>query len=247
MTPTEPRPTRIRLRYTKLGKVRFLSHRDVASVWERVIRRARLPIAYSEGFSPRPRMHFGLALSVAHESVDEYIDIDLRDEVSLDGLADQLSELLPHGIDVLAVAEIARSAESLQGEVDQVTWQFTMPGVSTVELTDRVAEWLARESVDVSIIRKGKPTTADVRAVVDELLVVEPTDDDDDATPAGARLVAVMSTRPRSIRPAEFLASFDPPLVEGRVRRLAQIILTDGVAGSPLPTPHPTSALPVSG
>lgn len=245
MTPADPRPTRIRLRYTKLGKIRFLSHRDVASVWERVIRRARLPIAYSEGFSPRPRMHFGLALSVAHESIDEYIDIDLRDEVSLDGLADQLSELLPNGIDVLAVAEIPRSAESLQGEVDQVTWQFTLPGVSTAELTGRVTEWLARETVDVSIIRKGKPTTADVRAVVDDLVVLEPIDDQ--GTPAGARLVAVMSTRPRSIRPAEFLASFDPPLVEGRVRRLAQIILTDGVAGSPLPTQHPTTALPVSG
>ncbi|MDZ7732520.1 MAG: TIGR03936 family radical SAM-associated protein [Acidimicrobiia bacterium] len=68
---------RVRLRYTKLGRVRFIGHRDVARVWERAWRKARLPIAYSEGFSPRPKMHFGLALSTGYESWAEYVDIDL--------------------------------------------------------------------------------------------------------------------------------------------------------------------------
>ena len=185
-------------------------------------------------------MHFGLALSVAHESVDEYIDIDLRNPVELDGLADQLSELLPDGIDVLAVAEIPRSAESLQGEVDLVTWRFLFPDLDATELRRRTDEWLARDSVVVTLVRKGKPQVADVRGVVQELIVGDDSCD-------GAELRAVCSTRPRSVRPAELLASFDPPLAEGRVRRLAQIILTDGVASSPLPTPPPTAALPVSG
>ena len=59
---------RLRVRYTKLGKVRFISHRDTARAWERAIRRAELPVAYTEGFSPRPKVHFGLALSNGHES-----------------------------------------------------------------------------------------------------------------------------------------------------------------------------------
>jgi len=233
---------RLRLQYTKLGKIRFLSHRDIARVWERTIRRVGLPIAYSEGFSPRPRLHFGLALSVAHESEAEYLDIDLREPVELGGLAEDLSSILPDGMDVVAVSEIPRSAESLQGEVDLVTWSFLLPDVTVGELSARVAEWLARDTVVVSIIRKGKPTTADVRAVVEDLTVGPGTAD-------GAELVAVLSTRPRSIRPAELLASFDPPLSEGRVRRLAQTILTDGVGRPPLPVPavpSPTVPIPTS-
>ena len=97
---------KLRVRYSKLGKVRFLSHRDVARVWERAIRRARLPIAYSEGFSPRPKLHFGLALSVGHESVDEYLDVDLREPVPLDGLAELLSGCLPPGLDAIEVADL---------------------------------------------------------------------------------------------------------------------------------------------
>ena len=56
---------RIRARFAKRGKVRFTSHRDLARIWERVLRRAALPVARSEGFSPRPKLHFGLALSTA--------------------------------------------------------------------------------------------------------------------------------------------------------------------------------------
>jgi radical SAM-linked protein len=81
---------RIRVRFTKQGKVRFTSHRDVARLWERALRRAALPVASTEGFSPRPKMHFGLALSTGHESCGEYLDIDLReregDDVDLDAL-----------------------------------------------------------------------------------------------------------------------------------------------------------------
>ena len=68
---------RARVRFSKLGKLRFLSHRDLARLWERSLRRAGVAVAYSEGFSPRPRLHFGLALSTGHESLGEYLDIDL--------------------------------------------------------------------------------------------------------------------------------------------------------------------------
>jgi radical SAM-linked protein len=66
---------RVRLRFAKVGKVRWTSHRDVARMWERALRRIRLPLAYTQGFSPRPKVSFGLALSTGHESVAEYLDI----------------------------------------------------------------------------------------------------------------------------------------------------------------------------
>ena len=69
--------TRVRVRFTKLGKVRWTSHRDVARMWERALRRAELPVAYTEGFTPRPKVSFGLALPTGHESVAEYLDLEL--------------------------------------------------------------------------------------------------------------------------------------------------------------------------
>ena len=75
---------RIRIRFTRLGKVRFTSHRDLARIWERVLRRVALPVARSEGFSPRPRLHFGLALSTGYESLAEYLDVDLVDGTDVD-------------------------------------------------------------------------------------------------------------------------------------------------------------------
>ena len=64
--------TRVRIRFAKLGKIRWTSHRDVARMWERAFRRVQLPVAYSAGFSPRPRVSFGLALPTGYESVAEY-------------------------------------------------------------------------------------------------------------------------------------------------------------------------------
>ena len=81
----------VRLRYTKLGKVRWISHRDVARALERAFRVAQLPLAFTEGFSPRPKVSFGLALSTGHESDAEYVDLVLADAIDLDPLPARLS------------------------------------------------------------------------------------------------------------------------------------------------------------
>jgi len=78
--PVGPSPdslTRVRLRFVKVGKVRWTSHRDVARMWERALRRAGLPVAYSGGFSPHPLLSFGLALPTGCESIAEYVDVAL--------------------------------------------------------------------------------------------------------------------------------------------------------------------------
>ena len=67
----------VRIRFAKRGKVRFISHRDVARAFERAFRIEQLPLAFTEGFSPRPKVSFGLALSVGHESDAEYLDVDV--------------------------------------------------------------------------------------------------------------------------------------------------------------------------
>src|SRR4029450_4438354 len=80
---------RVRFRFVKLGKVRFTSHRDVARLWGRAWGGAWLRVASTEGFSPRPKVHFGLALSVGHESLGEYLDVDLREPVDPEPLPER--------------------------------------------------------------------------------------------------------------------------------------------------------------
>ena len=112
---------RIRIRFHKKGKIRFTSHRDVARIWERAFRRAGIAVAYSQGFSPRQKLSFGLALSTGHESEAEFLDVELVDDRyrgqktwEADGhvnpateVVESLNAALPVGMDVVAVASRA--------------------------------------------------------------------------------------------------------------------------------------------
>lgn len=234
---------RIRLEYAKTGKVRFSSHRDMARCWERALRRADLPVASTEGFSPRPKLHFGLALSTGHESLAEYIDIDLREPeaatVDLDALGRLLTPLLPPGVVVTDVAVIDRSEPSLQEAVTSCTWSIEVPGVTPEELADDVRRLLSRPSIPVVRERKGKEVADDLRPGILDLRVVGAAPSD--APVPGALLEAELATQPRSVRPAELLAAFDPPRSEGRVRRTHQWITKDGATREPT---HATSRVP---
>ena len=239
---------RIRLRYSKHGKVRFTSHRDVARIWERVLRRAELPLARTEGFSPRPKMHFGLALSTGHESLGEYLDVDLRepeaDEVDLGMLPERLTPLLPPGIEVEAVSVIDRSDPSLQEAVTSCVWRIEVPGQSVDSLTSAVAAMLAADAIPVVRERKGKQVADDLRPGIMHLRVLGSTPDD--APETGAVFEAELATQPRSIRPAELLAAFDPPLPEGRVCRIFQWINDNGATREPLSPGAPLMASAVA-
>ncbi|HEY6533204.1 MAG TPA: TIGR03936 family radical SAM-associated protein, partial [Acidimicrobiales bacterium] len=235
---------RIRLRYRKLGKVRFTSHRDIARCWERALRRAELPIASTEGFSPRPKMHFGLALSTGHESLGEYLDVDLREpeaaDVDLGALPERLTPLLPPGVDVEAVAVIDRSQTSLQEAVTSCTWVIEVPGTSPEALAAAADTMLSATELPVIRERKGKKVADDLRPGILRLDVVGATPPD--VLEPGAVLQAELATHPRSVRPAELLAAFDPPLEEGRVRRTHQWITSDGATREPLSPGAPSSA-----
>ena len=122
---------RVRLRFSKLGKVRWTSHRDVARMWERAFRRASVPVALSEGFSPRPKVSFGLALSTGHESLGEYLDVELVPGtiLDLDELPDRLTPALPVGLDVQAAVALDGRVTSLQQEVTSCSWRIDVPDV----------------------------------------------------------------------------------------------------------------------
>lgn len=222
---------RVRLAFNKYGKIRFTSHRDVARIWERTLRRASLPVAYSEGFSPRPQLSFGLALSTGHESDAEYIDIDLDpervDTLDIDGLAEELTNHLPVGMSVFEAAVIDRSNDSLQQAVTSCTWKIDVIDVDVETVENAVARALSAESLVVTRVRKGKQVTDDLRPLVLSLSVEGPIEADSAGNGSGVRLIAELGTQPRAVRVAELLSALDPPLTERRVVRLHQWITND--------------------
>jgi radical SAM-linked protein len=240
---TPPRTERIRIRFEKFGRIRFTSHRDVARVWERSLRRSRLPVSYSEGFSPRPRLRFGLALATAHESCGEYLDIDLEPgalssgAVDPDALAALVNPTLPPGMTIQAVARVEPGTPSLQEAVVSCSWLVDVPDLDPARAHDAVERVLAAEELPVTRTRKGKAVTDDVRPAVLALRVADPDElpPAADWQPAGTLLRAELGTQPRACRPAELLAAVDQALEEGRVLRLHQWTLVDGVRREPVP------------
>ena len=239
---------RARFRFSKLGKIRFTSHRDVARLWERALRRAELPVALTEGFSPRPKVHFGLALSTGHESLGEYIDIDFRepecDSLDLDALPELLTGLLPEGLTVQAVAPITTSETSLQQAVTSCEWEIDALGLAAEVAPATIAALLGAPEIVVTRQRKGNDVTDDIRPYILQLAVIGPVpgvlspEGTRVITPAGTRLFAELATQPRGLRSTELLAAIGPEVTEGRVRRTHQWITLDGARHEPLPAPQ---------
>ncbi|CAN5687641.1 TIGR03936 family radical SAM-associated protein [soil metagenome] len=244
----------MRLRFSKRGKVRFTSHRDVARMWERALRRVGLPVAYSEGFNPHPKLHFGLALSTGYESDAEFLDVDLIDPDvagrpwTVDELPARLSPALPVGIDVQAAIGVEPGTPSLQQAVTSCTWHIEVLGAPPGAVADAVDRVLAATTLLTTRERKGQPVTDDLRPYLLAVAVTGPLRDPAASNPAasdpaaldparqhlGAVLTAELGTQPRSLRPAELIGALCAELREGRVCRTHQWTAADGAREEPL-------------
>jgi len=222
----------VRIRFAKRGKVRFISHRDVARAFERAFRIEQLPLAFTQGFAPRPKVSFGLALSVGHESDAEYLDVQLAEPAPLDSIAGALSAALPDGIDVTGVAALADRAPALQESVTAVRYEVTVAGagdrvVGADELATVVDRALARPTLPVTRTRKGREVTDDLRSIVRAMSV-------QGVQELGPVLDVELSTQPRGARPTEVLTAVDGDLVDRRVLRTNQWIERGGARREPL-------------
>jgi radical SAM-linked protein len=234
----------VRIAFTKRGKVRFISHRDVARAFERAFRIEALPLAFTQGFSPRPKVSFGLALSVGHESEAEYLDVELATPIPLAPLPTRLTGALPEGMDVIAVEPLVDRAPALQEAVGAVEWEIEVfadaPEVdaSPAAVAARADAVLAASTLPMSRQRKGKTTTDDIRPAIRRIHVLGPAAHAHLAGPGspgtGTLIGAELATRPTSLRPAELIEALGPHLHEGRVRRIRQWIERDGERYDPL-------------
>ncbi len=145
----------VRVRFAKRGRVRFISHRDVARAFERGLRVAGVPVAVTRGFTPHPRIGFGLALAVGHESDAEYLDVGLERAVEPVGVVDGLAAVLPEGLTPGAAADLAPGAPALQEAVTSVEY-LVRTGVGPEDCARRSC-WRSSEGSSARRPGSGSP------------------------------------------------------------------------------------------
>jgi radical SAM-linked protein len=228
---------RVRFRFSKLGKIRFTSHRDVARMWERALRRSRLPVALSQGFSPHPLLSFGLALPTGCESQGEYLDARLDesrpDEVSYGELPAVLTALLPEGIVVQAAGAVPMAEGSLQQEVESCDWELEVHGVGGQDLAERLERVLTAPSLTIQRERKGRQTEDDIRPAILTLAATHDNGFEQGEYRIG-RFRAELATHPRGVRPSDLISALGTDVVLARACRTHQWIERDGARFEPL-------------
>jgi radical SAM-linked protein len=230
----------LRIRYTKLGKIRFIGHRDVARIWERTLRKANIPVLYSQGFSPHPRISFGLALPTGFQSEAEYVDIYLGEDFFLDGfdsrsIQENIDKSLPAGMNVLAVGIISTSEDSLQEAVDACVWQVRVTDISVEEFKKIRKKLLSSNSLNLERERKGKILIEDVRSQVHSIDITE-------EHVNGVTILTELGTKPRVLRPTDLLKRINSELRTICVLRKEQLTLQGNQRIEPLSIGLPPAA-----
>ena len=157
---------RIRITFLKQGALRYTGHLDLHKLWERAARRAELPLAYSQGFHPQPKMNMAAALPLGFSSRCEVMDMKLEHDISLDSLATRLNGTLPAGLQVVEVQQVDERAPALQTQVAAAEYEVTLTeSVDGSELQRKIDSVIESESIPRE--RRGK--TYDLRPLVETL------------------------------------------------------------------------------
>src|ERR1700751_2824053 len=159
------------VRYAKRGKMRFASHLDVARAFERSVRRAGLPIAYSSGFTPHPKISYagGAPTGVASEA--EYLSLTLTSRTEADAVRERLNAALPDGIDVIAVTEDSGGLPASRLTASE--WQVGLPGLPADYVVPVVRKFPALTEAPVERLTSKGMRRMDARAAVVSLHVLD--------------------------------------------------------------------------
>ena len=164
---------RARITFTKQGALRYTGHLDLHRLWERAMRRADLPLSYSQGFHPQPKISIAAALPLGFSSLGEVLDVRFNDEIPTEEIAARLKDSLPPDIQVTHVETVDEREPALQTQVLSATYNvhLTEP-VDESDLTRKVEELLMSESLPRE--RRGKPY--DMRPLIETLDVIKEAD-----------------------------------------------------------------------
>ena len=202
--PPSDRVCRLRVRFAKTGSMALLSHLDLMRLLERALRRSGLPISFTGGFHPLPRIQIALALPLGAEAKSEWMDLEFIQALDPHHFSSTLQPLLPEGIQLLAAAEVPVSGRSLSQELTGAVWCFDLVPEAQLQ---RSVEWSAavnqllqaKALVWHDTDKKGRPRERDCRPALNALQVT----DEDLCGSARLRLEAAVDEMGRSLRPSQ--------------------------------------------
>ncbi|NTW68068.1 MAG: DUF2344 domain-containing protein, partial [Nitrospirae bacterium] len=157
--------TRIRMKFSRHGRIRFLSHLDFMTLFHRTAVRAGVPVAFSQGFNPHPKIAFGPALSVGMESEAEFLDMETDPFIDLMQVTKSLNSALPDGVRVMEARIIPKKAGSLSGSIGRYIYEVNMPAGRAADVEERIIVFLERDAVTVEKDGKQKDIRPGIEAV----------------------------------------------------------------------------------
>ena len=117
---------RFRIKYAKIEALRYTSGLEIQKIWERALRRGHLPVAYSQGFHPQPRLSQSAPLPLGFTSISEWIDIWFLDSATFDGLSETLPVVVPPGIEIISIEEIPLAAPTMQVNITSAVYRVIL-------------------------------------------------------------------------------------------------------------------------
>lgn len=172
MSHVSPVMQRLRITFGKTGSLMYTSNLDVAKIWERVLRRADLPILYTRGFNTRPRIQLAMPLPLGISSDCEILDISLRERIALNEseLCDQLHNVSPPGLTIRSIIEVDPRAATLHSLVQSAEYRIRFhDGLDPDCMRQKIDDVLSRESIIVDETRRRKRSVMDIRPLIIDL------------------------------------------------------------------------------
>ncbi len=159
----EPLAARMRLRFSKSGVMRYLSHLELITVFTRAVSRGDVPILFSLGFHPHPRFSFGTATSVGVDSQAEYMDMFVVAGITAGEVQERLNSVLPEGLRILDAEEVDTKSPSISTLIDATRYRITIANADPEELQNKCVQFMAHNSFVIQRTKKGQTQTVDLR------------------------------------------------------------------------------------
>jgi radical SAM-linked protein len=165
---------RLRIKFSRSTEIKFISHLDMVRLWERALRRAGVPLTYSQGFSPHPQISIAVPLSIGMTSEAELMDITCDRTLTPHWIIDTLKQQLPKGIDIINVSQIAPSVPSLQSQVRFTEYRVElMTNKRREEVELSVANLLSLANLPWQHKRDTGVKTYDLRPLVTQISLLD--------------------------------------------------------------------------
>ncbi len=164
---------KFRVRFKKIGPASFLGHLELINVLKTGFRRAGLPLKYSQGFHPHPKLSFGKALSVGLESESEFCDLELVKKLSSQEIEKKCAEVFPQGIIIDEVREISSQTPAIEDSIKATSYEISGLKMTSEAIAEALNSYLSKDNYPYQLQRKKKTSEINLKDYIADLALLE--------------------------------------------------------------------------